>query len=88
MDIIILTLLTGALAYAVWRVVTKPTQEAEDNPAPEVPPAPVKLPSDKEILKLKKLDIEALGREWGVELDRRMTKANMVKDLRKNVKKK
>ena len=44
------------------------------------------MPSDETIAKLTKVKIEELGREAGVELDRRKTKANMIADLKEAVK--
>ena len=40
-----------------------------------------KLPSADELKKLTKAKLEELGREFGVELDKRKTKANMIKEL-------
>ena len=39
------------------------------------------LPSEAELNKMTKAKLEELGREFGVELDKRKTKANMVADL-------
>ena len=41
---------------------------------------PKRLDSD-ELMKMTKKEIEEYGRTQGIELDRRKTKANMVKDL-------
>jgi hypothetical protein len=38
-------------------------------------------PSDDELKKLTKAQIEEVGREYGVELDKRKTKANMIKQF-------
>ena len=40
----------------------------------------------KDIAKMTKAKIEEHGRELGVELDRRMTKPNMIKDLKSKLK--
>jgi len=45
------------------------------------------LPSAAQLKKLTKAKIEELGREVGIELDRRQTKDNMIKELNKEVKK-
>lgn len=40
------------------------------------------LPSDEELMKMTKAQLEEYGREFGVELDKRKTKANMVEQLK------
>ena len=40
----------------------------------------------KDIAKMTKAKIEEHGRDLGVELDRRMTKSNMIKDLKSKLK--
>ena len=45
------------------------------------------LPTAAQLKKLTKAKIEELGREVGIELDRRQTKDNMIKELNKEVKK-
>ena len=40
----------------------------------------------KDIAKMTKAKIEEHGRDLGVELDRRMTKPNMIKDLKSKLK--
>ena len=52
----------------------------------DTPFGPVTLPTDKDLNKLTKVNLEKLGREHGVELDRRKTKANMIADLKEAVK--
>lgn len=52
----------------------------------KVTPKP-KLPTTKVLEGMTKAKLEDTGREYGVELDRRMTKANMIKDLRAQYKK-
>lgn len=52
----------------------------------KVTPKP-KLPTTKVLEGMTKAKLEETGREYGVELDRRMTKANMIKDLRAKYKK-
>jgi len=37
----------------------------------------------KELSAMTKLELEATGREYGIELDRRHTKANLIKILKK-----
>lgn len=41
-----------------------------------------KLPTNKTLEKKTKSEIEKFALEFGIELDMRMTKANMIKDLR------
>ena len=52
----------------------------------KVTPKP-KLPTTKVLEGMTKAKLEETGREYGVELDKRMTKANMIKDLRAQYKK-
>ena len=42
----------------------------------------VVLPSDAELKKMTKVQIEVVGRDFGVDLDKRKTKANMIADLK------
>ena len=65
-------------------VTTKPV-EPVSKPAP-APEKKAKLPSKAELDKLTKAKLEELGRELGVELDKRKTKANMITDLKKAAK--
>ena len=44
------------------------------------------LPSVDDLKKLTKAKIEELGRELGVELDKRRTKDNMIKELQEKTK--
>lgn len=44
------------------------------------------LTIDKNVAQMTKAKIEEHGREFGIELDRRMTKPNMVSDLKAKVK--
>lgn len=48
----------------------------------KVEPKKPEIPSDAELKKMTKAAIEAVGREFGVELDKRKTKANMIADLK------
>lgn len=47
----------------------------------------VEVPTDEELMKLTKAKIEEVGREYGVELDKRKTKANMIKQFNDLIKK-
>jgi len=42
----------------------------------------LELPSDEELMKMTKAQLEQYGREFGLELDKRKTKANMIKQLK------
>ena len=46
----------------------------------------VKQLNDSEITAMTKAKLEAHGRKMGVELDRRMTKSNMIADLKSKLK--
>lgn len=45
----------------------------------------VELPSKNKLMKMKKDDIEQVGRTFGIELDKRFTKEKMVNKLHKEV---
>ena len=60
--------------------------------APSAPaPAPAKkvktLPGNAALNSLTKAALEELGRDMGIELDKRKTKANMIADLKAGAKK-
>ena len=42
----------------------------------------LELPADEDLMKLTKAQLEEYGRDCGVELDKRKTKANMLKQLK------
>ena len=46
-----------------------------------------RLPTKSKLSAMKKAELEELGREFGVELDKRKTKDNMIAELQKEVKK-
>lgn len=57
----------------------------EPTPAPPPPPAPEPLVEDggfDELEAMTKVQLEELGREHGVELDRRLSKATLVEQMR------
>lgn len=63
----------GVIVYWIFFLPQGPEIEAE----PEVV-----LPSDAELKKMTKVQIEVVGRDFGVDLDKRKTKANMIADLK------
>ena len=77
----------------LWKMLTKKAEVAESlsqsattaivEKAGEVK---AKAKIAKDIAKMTKAKIEEHGRELGVELDRRMTKPNMIKDLKSKLK--
>lgn len=64
------------------------TVQVKKASAPAPAPAKEKLPTNKKLEGMTKAQIEDLGRGHGIELDKRMTKANMIKELRTNYNKK
>lgn len=56
-------------------------EQVNDSPAPKQN----LLLTDDEMKKLTKSKLEELGREFGVELDKRKTKAGMIADLKEQV---
>ncbi len=65
---------------------TPTPQPVVEKPAPPAPPAPVveevKGVSKQELMKLSKIELEELGREHGIELDRRISHAKLVVQLK------
>jgi polyhydroxyalkanoate synthesis regulator phasin len=61
--------------------VKEEVEEVIEEVKEEVEEAIEKLPSKSEIKKMSKDKIEELGRRFGIELDKRKTKDNMIKDL-------
>ena len=61
--------------------VKEAADEIADKIEEEVKEALDKLPTADELKKMTKAKIEELGRELGIELDKRKTKDNMIKDL-------
>ena len=63
--------------------VTPTPQPVVDKPAP---PAPLVVEgegiSKQELMKLSKIQLEELGREHGIELDRRLSHAKLVVQLK------
>tara|TARA_R100001377_G_C3105986_1_gene80823 strand:- start:49 stop:234 length:186 start_codon:yes stop_codon:yes gene_type:complete len=45
----------------------------------------ISTPKEKELVKMTKLELEAKGREIGIELDRRYTKDRLVKTIEKHL---
>ena len=84
----------GVVLYA-FRSEDEPAPTPKKKPQPAVQvqssraPAPQsakKLPTTKNMEALTKSKLEELGRDHGVELDKRKTKAKMIADLRLGVK--
>ena len=72
-------LIFGVIAIAVllWWIMLEPLMDKQDEE-----PVKAELPSDAELNKLTKAKLEELGREHGIELDKRKTKAKMIADLK------
>jgi len=83
MDLLVVVGLV-VIVYVVFKNFTK------DDNAPEVTPEEVDtskpVKGEDDLAKMTKVQIEEAGREVGVELDRRKTKANMIKDYLNQVK--
>ena len=60
--------------------VTPTPQPVVEKPAPVV--EEVKGVSKQELMKLSKIELEELGREHGIELDRRLSHAKLVVQLK------
>ena len=63
--------------------VTPTPQPVVETPAPPAPVVEeVKGISKQELMKLSKIELEELGREHGIELDRRISHAKLVVQLK------
>ena len=63
--------------------VTPTPEPVVEKPAPPAPVVEeVKGISKQELMKLSKIELEKLGREHGIELDRRLTHAKLVVQLK------
>lgn len=100
MDPIALVVIGVVVAGVAWWVLSgnddtpeapaaKPvaTPKAEVAPKASAKPAVKTLPGNAALNSLTKAKLEELGRDMGVELDKRKTKANMIADLKAGVKK-
>jgi hypothetical protein len=79
----------------LWKMLTRTPQVASDtldaiasgaSDAIVEKAVKAKVKIAKDIAKMTKAKIEEHGRDLGVELDRRMTKPNMIKDLKSKLK--
>ena len=65
---------------------TPTPQPVVEKPAPPAPPAPLVVEgegiSKQELMKLSKIEVEELGREHGIDLDRRLSHAKLVVQLK------
>ena len=99
MDPIALVVIGVVVAGVAWWVLSgnddtpeAPAAKPETPKAKVAPKAPAKpavktLPGNAALNSLTKASLEELGRDMGVELDKRKTKANMIADLKAGVKK-
>ena len=76
----------GDLLKGGGNKVTPKPQPVVEKPAPSIPPAPLVVEgegiSKQELMKLSKIQLEELGREHGIELDRRISHAKLVVQLK------
>ena len=76
----------GDLLKGEGKKVTPTPPPVVEKPAPPAPPAPVveevKGISKQDLMKLSKIELEELGREHGIELDRRLSHAKLVVQLK------
>ena len=75
----------GDLIGGVKKVAPTPPPVVEES-TPPAPPAPLVVEgegiSKQELMKLSKIELEELGREHGIELDRRLSHAKLVVQLK------
>ena len=72
--------LVGGKETVVTPITTPPVVEKPAPPAPVV--EEVKGVSKQDLMKLNKVELEKLGREHGIELDRRLSHAKLVVQLK------
>ena len=76
----------GDLLGGIEKKVTPTPQPVVDPVVPPAPPAPLvqegKGVTKQELMKLSKIQLEELGREYGIELDRRISHAKLVVQLK------
>ena len=93
--------LVGVVVIVVWLVLDKSStlvkveetieeieekiDEVVEEIKEDVKEALDSLPTANELKKLTKAKLEELGRDLGVELDKRQTKDNMIKELQEKV---
>ena len=73
----------GDLLKGEGKKVTPTPPPVVEKPAPPAPVVEdVKGVSKQDLMKLNKLELEELGREHGIELDRRLSHAKLVVQLK------
>ena len=73
----------GDLLKGEGKKVTPTPQPVVETPAPPAPVVEeVKGISKQDLMKLSKIELEELGREHGIELDRRLSHAKLVVQLK------
>ena len=73
----------GDLLKGEGKKVTPTPPPVVEKPAPPAPVVEeVKGISKQDLMKLSKIELEELGREHGIELDRRLSHANLVVQLK------
>ena len=73
----------GDLLKGEGKKVTPTPPPVVDKPAPPAPVVEeVKGISKQDLMKLSKIELEELGREHGIELDRRLSHAKLVVQLK------
>ena len=70
----------GDLLKGEGKKVTPTPPPVVEKPAPVV--EEVKGVTKQELMKLSKIELEELGREYGIELDRRLSHAKLVVQLK------
>ena len=88
MELIGYTALVAVVAFAGWLIYLgtkskefKDTVEDIKEEIEEIEEFIESIPTITELKKMTKAKLEELGREHGIELDRRKTKSNMIADL-------
>lgn len=84
MDLLVVLFL-GVGAYLLYKTFAK-EEASPELPAETGVDTSVPVKGEGELKKLTKVQIEEAAREHGVELDRRKTKDNMIKDYLDQVK--
>lgn len=81
MELVMYLVAAAAVGLLVfWFVMDDNPPQKEEKTVKEVVEESV-LPTAEQLKKMNKAQIEEIGRQSGIELDRRKTKSNMIADL-------
>lgn len=91
MEYVVIGLIVVAVVYFAFfkkddNDVSAPAPAPAPAPSPSAPVEQKKLPTATKLKAMTKAQLEELGRDFGVELDKRLTKDKMIGNLKSGVK--